>query len=125
MTCLTAPLPMLALTLIVVAAGPGPAQAEDAAPLECKTLTTGDTFCKVPREGGKGFRWVLQGKLRAQYEPGDDFPVYEHSMLMDLRRYDLPPVDGPWRYYKIAGVIYKVSSQTHQVIEVVGRAYGP
>lgn len=88
---------------------------------ECRTLKSGDTFCAVSVNGHT--RWVLQGKLRERFEPGDPFPIYEQSMIMDLNRYDLPPVDGPWRYYIFENVIYKVSSETGTVIEKVKRYY--
>ena len=88
---------------------------------ECKTLTTGSTFCKVTENGVS--RWVLQGKLRAGFGVGDAFPVYKHSMLMDLRRYKLPSVTGPWRYYVVRGMIYRVDNATKKVIEVVGPPY--
>ncbi|WP_295537022.1 hypothetical protein [uncultured Thioclava sp.] len=88
---------------------------------ECKTLTSGSTFCKVTRNGA--MRWVLQGKLRADFKVGDAFPVYQHSMLMDLRRYKLPAVTGAWRYYVLRGTIYRVDNATKKVIEVVGPTY--
>jgi hypothetical protein len=88
---------------------------------ECKTLTSGSTFCKITENGVS--RWVLQGKLRADFEVGDAFPVYKHSMLMDLRRYKLPAVTGPWRYYVVRGMIYRVDNATKKVIEVVGPTY--
>lgn len=88
-----------------------------AQPSECKVLqATGDRFCKY------GNRWRLDNARPAAFAPGDAFPVYQHSMLMDLRPYRLPPVDGPWRYYLHEGFIYKVSAATGEVLEVVGRA---
>lgn len=96
------------------AAPPAPAAAA-----ECRVLTsTGDRFCK------EGNRWVLANARAPELAVGDIFPVYDHSMLMDLDRYDLPPVDGPWRYYLRGGVIYKVAAATAEVIEVVGPARG-
>lgn len=86
---------------------------------ECRVLkSTGDRFCK------EGNRWVLANARAADFAVGDIFPVYEQSMLMDLDRYNLPPVDGPWRYYLREGVIYKVAAATAEVIEVVGPARG-
>ncbi|MGD9918288.1 MAG: hypothetical protein AB7U46_09725 [Paenirhodobacter sp.] len=83
----------------------------------CRILAaTGDRFCKF------GNRWRLMNPHPAAYAVGEDFPVYEQSMLMDLARYGLPPVDGPWRYYLRDGFIYKVSAQSAKVVEVVGRA---
>ncbi|MBN2741126.1 MAG: hypothetical protein JXR35_09510 [Rhodobacteraceae bacterium] len=99
---------------------PEPAPTEAQEP-ECKTLTSGSTFCKITENGVS--RWVLQGKLRADFEVGDTFPVYKHSMLMDLRRYKLPAVTGPWRYYVVRGMIYRVDNATKKVIEVVGPTY--
>ena len=93
--------------------------AAKAAP-ECKTLTTGDTFCKVATTNGTA-RWVLQGQMEPEFSVGDEFPVYQHSMLLNLRRYDLPIVTGAWRYYRVRGVIYKVGAEDHKVMEVIGR----
>ena len=78
-------------------------------------VATGDRFCKY------GNRWRLENARPAEFGVGEAFPIYEQSMLMDLGAYDLPPVDGPWRYYLRDGVIYKVSAQTGKVLEVVGR----
>ena len=85
----------------------------------CRLLAaTGDRFCKF------GNTWKLMPPRPNGFAVGDDFPVYEQSMLMDLARYGLKPVDGPWRYYLRDGVIYKVSAQSAKVVEVVGRAQG-
>lgn len=111
-----APLLLLCLTL------PLPALAEDL-PLppgatECKVMqSTHDTFCKF------GNRWRLQNARPPAFQVGDDFPVASQSMLIELDRYDLPPVDGRWRYYLRDWVIYKVSAETGKVIEVVGPAH--
>lgn len=112
----------LAASALCLIASPGltepPAPAPEAA-AECRVLaSTGDRFCK------EGNRWVLANARAPELAVGDLFPVYEHSMLMDLDRYDLPPVDGPWRYYLRGGVIYKVAAATAEVIEVVGPARG-
>lgn len=110
----------VAVLLLAGLLSAGIARAETQAaqePSECKVLqATGDRFCKF------GNRWRLMNPAPAQFAVGDDFPVYEQSMLMDLRRYGLPPVDGPWRYYLRDGFVYKVSAQSAKVIEVVGRA---
>lgn len=83
----------------------------------CKVMqTTGDRFCKF------GPRWRLQNARPPAFRVGDAFPVLSQSMLMDLDRYDLPRVDGRWRYYLREGMLYKVSSETGKVIEVIGRA---
>ncbi len=107
---------LAALLALSVPAGAQTAPTTGTAP-ECRVLSaTGDRFCK------QGTRWVLSNATAPDYAPGDAFPVYEHSMLMDLKRHGLPPVDGPWRYYLVNGTIYKVSSTTATVLEVVGRA---
>ncbi|MBZ4021717.1 hypothetical protein CKO11_04490 [Rhodobacter sp. TJ_12] len=109
---LCAALPARAESLAPI--GPQAPQAEP--PSECRILeATGDRFCKY------GHRWKLENARAPDYAVGDDFPIYDHSMLMDLRRYDLPPVDGPWRYYEDQRIIYKVSAKTGKVIEVLGR----
>jgi hypothetical protein len=50
---------------------------------------------------------------------GDAFPVAEHSILMNPARYGLPPVDGGWRYYRVAPDVFRVDSETGLVLEVV------
>ncbi|PYF12830.1 hypothetical protein C8J30_101211 [Rhodobacter viridis] len=105
--CLTLPLPALAADL------PLPPGAT-----ACKVMqSTQDTFCKF------GNRWRLQTPRPPAFQFGDDFPVASQSMLIDLDRYDLPPVDGRWRYYLRDGIIYKVSAETGRVIGVVGPAH--
>jgi hypothetical protein len=54
-----------------------------------------------------------------EFAEGDRFPVEEHSLLMNPTRYKLPKVDGPWRYYALEGVVYRVDSKTAAVIEVI------
>ncbi|MER5170364.1 hypothetical protein [Thioclava sp. GXIMD2076] len=85
----------------------------------CKTLSTGSTFCRVPTTDGTKGRWVLQGEKKPDFAVGDSFPIYKHSMLMDLRRYSLPDVDGDWRYYKVGRHIYRVDPRSKKVIAVV------
>jgi hypothetical protein len=53
------------------------------------------------------------------YIVGDRFPVEEHSLLMDPVRYDLAPSDGTWRYYAMAGVVYRVEARSGLVLEVI------
>jgi hypothetical protein len=50
---------------------------------------------------------------------GDPFPVAKHNILMNPARYGLPPVDGPWRYYRVAPDVFRVDTATSRVIEVV------
>lgn len=53
---------------------------------------------------------------------GDVFPVYDHSMLLDIDRYGLKPVDGPWRYYRLGSDIYRVSVDGYKVLAVIRNA---
>jgi hypothetical protein len=50
---------------------------------------------------------------------GEVFPVASHSLLMNPARYGLPPVDGTWRYYRVAPDVFRVDTATSRVIEVV------
>lgn len=109
-----------ALPLVLVAAlAAAGARAETALPegaTACKVMpASGVTFCKF------GNRWIATTARAPDLAVGDPFPIYEQSMLMDLDRYGLPPVDGPWRYYRRDGVIYKVSARDGRVIEILGR----
>ncbi|MPL73131.1 hypothetical protein SDC9_18924 [bioreactor metagenome] len=82
----------------------------------CKVMqASGVTFCKF------GNRWIATTARAPALAVGDPFPIYEQSMLMELDRYGLPPVDGPWRYFRRDGVIYKVSARDGRVIEILGR----
>lgn len=57
---------------------------------------------------------------------GDRFPVESRSLLMDPARYGLDPSDGSWRYYAMAGVVYRIENGTGLVLEVIrsrGTAY--
>lgn len=53
---------------------------------------------------------------------GDVFPVYDHSMLLDIDGYGLKPVNGPWRYYKSGPDIYRVAVDGYKVLEVIRTA---
>jgi hypothetical protein len=56
------------------------------------------------------------------FSVGDVFPIYEHSMLLDIDRYGLKPVDGPWRYYRSGPDIYRVAVDGYKVLEVIRTA---
>lgn len=113
--------PARALPLLLVAALAAAGAGAEVAPLPegasaCKVMqASGVTFCKF------GNRWIATTARAPDLAVGDPFPIYEQSMLMDLDRYGLPPVDGPWRYYRRDGVIYKVSARDGRVIEILGR----
>jgi hypothetical protein len=53
------------------------------------------------------------------YAVGEVFPVADHSLLMNPSRYGLPPVDGAWRYYRVAPDVFRVDTATSRVLEVV------
>ena len=89
---------------------------------ECRQLQSGATFCREPNENGQMGKWLLQSDLPPGYAVGDEFPIYQYSMIMDLRRYGLEKVTGNWRYYKVDNVIYKVNPDTRTVMEIVKRA---
>ncbi|MGL5011366.1 MAG: hypothetical protein ACRC6I_15915 [Paracoccaceae bacterium] len=50
---------------------------------------------------------------------GDIFPVAEHNLLMNPGRYGLPPVDGNWRYYRLAPDVFRVDVDSGKVLEIV------
>jgi hypothetical protein len=53
------------------------------------------------------------------FAQGEVFPVDQHNILMNPERYGLPPVDGPWRYYRIEHEVFRVDNATQEVLEVV------
>ena len=50
---------------------------------------------------------------------GDVFPMAEQWILMNPARYGLPPVNGAWRYYRVAPDVFRVDAKTGLVLEVV------
>ena len=75
--------------------------------------------CRIHKTTGKCIFVPGGQQLRPDFAVGDDFPIYEHSMLMNIDRYGLPPVDGAWRYYKAGHFIYKVDANSYHVLEIV------
>ena len=53
------------------------------------------------------------------YLVGDTFPVQTRSILLDPARYQLAPSDGGWRYYALAGVVYRVENVSGVVLELI------
>ncbi len=53
------------------------------------------------------------------YVVGDQFPVEGRSLLMNPTRYGLKPSDGTWRYYALAGVVYRIENASGLVLEVI------
>jgi hypothetical protein len=64
-------------------------------------------------------RWLKVERTTPVMKVGDRFPVENHSLIMDPKRYGLPAVDGNWRYYEKDGTVYRVASDTAEVLEVV------
>lgn len=115
MTAQAHTLPLLLVAALTATGAVAEAQLPEGA-TACKVMqASGLTFCKF------GNRWIATTARAPDLAVGDPFPIYEQSMLMDLDRYGLPPVDGPWRYYRRDGVIYKVSARDGRVIEILGR----
>ncbi|NJM82495.1 MAG: hypothetical protein HC844_08355 [Tabrizicola sp.] len=109
---------MRVLILALAAATASPPT--DALAGECSSLV------KSACEGGggqdqatAGRRVITMNPRPPEYATGDRFPVEEHSLLMNPGRYKLPKVDGPWRYYAVDGVVYRVDSKTATVLQVI------
>lgn len=75
--------------------------------------------CRIHKLTGKCISVPASQQVKPDFDVGDDFPVYEHSMLLDIDRYGLPPVSGSWRYYKSGYHIFKVDVETSRVLEIV------
>jgi len=78
--------------------------------------------CRIDIRSGKCIFIAAGQRTPPDFAVGDEFPIYEHNMLLDIDRYDLPPVDGPWRYYKSGFDIYKVDVNTNRVLDILRRA---
>lgn len=75
--------------------------------------------CRIHKATGKCVFVPGAQRVAPDFAVGEVFPVYEHSMLLDIDRYDLPPVSGAWRYYKSGFHIYKVDAGTYRVLDIV------
>ncbi len=75
--------------------------------------------CRIDTGTGKCIFVPFDQRTRPDFAVGDVFPVYDYSMLMDIDRYGLKPVDGPWRYYKAGPDIYRVSVEGYRVLEII------
>lgn len=96
---------LMILVLATMASGPAFAQ-------NCRIDTTTRKCIFVPKAQ----------QTPPDFTVGDVFPVYEHSMLLDIDSYGLKPVDGPWRYYKSGPDIYRVAVEGYKVLEVIRTA---
>ncbi|MCB2115716.1 MAG: hypothetical protein KDE00_05290 [Rhodobacteraceae bacterium] len=75
--------------------------------------------CRIHKLTGKCINVPASQQVKPDFDVGDEFPVYERSMLMNIDRYGLAPVNGSWRYYKSGYHIYKVDVDTSRVLEIV------
>lgn len=70
-------------------------------------------------------RFVRMPVRLPAFAVGDAFPVADYSLLMNPARYGLPPVDGAWRYYRVAPDVFRVDTATGRVLEVVADGNRP
>ncbi|MCB2110819.1 MAG: hypothetical protein H6895_09050 [Defluviimonas sp.] len=75
--------------------------------------------CRILKETGKCIFVPKAARHVPDFAVGDAFPVYKFSMLIDIDRYGLKPVDGAWRYYKSGPDIYRVDATTYRVLEII------
>ena len=78
--------------------------------------------CRVDTTTRKCIFVPLSQRTPPDFAVGDTFPIYEHSMILDIDRYGLPPVDGNWRYYRSGTDIYRVSTEGYRVLEIIRNA---
>ncbi len=71
--------------------------------------------CRISLPGTKCER---PARVTQALPPGTPLPEGAR-LLFNPGYYGLPPVDGPWRYYVVDSVLYRVDSQTLAVIERV------
>ncbi len=90
--------------------------------LSLSVADAGAENCRVDKTTRKCIFVPLSQRTPPDFAVGDVFPIYEHSMIMDIDRYGLPPVDGRWRYYRSGTDIYRVSIDGHKVIEIIRNA---
>lgn len=89
-----------------------------AAAAECASIVR--SVCEMRVEGPSPARKVLKVKPGVTpYVVGDRFPVDDHSFVMDPVRHGLAPSDGTWRYYAVAGVVYRVLNASGEVVQVI------
>ena len=79
----------------------------------------GNANCRIHVETGKCVFVAQSERTAPEFSVGDDFPIYDHSMVIDIDRLGLPPVDGSWRYYKTGTDVYRVDAQSFKVLAVI------
>lgn len=97
---------------------PGLARGET---LDCPQTVAADACAMDAAAAGTGAKFIRPTESTSpRFAVGDAFPIYDYNMLIDPPRYGLPPVDGRWRYYEVAGTIYRVDPREERVIGIVG-----
>jgi hypothetical protein len=77
------------------------------------------SVCEMALEEVTGRKVITVTPTVTPYAVGDRFPVETRSLLLDPVRYGLQPSDGTWRYYPMAGVVYRVENASGLVLEVI------
>lgn len=72
-------------------------------------------------QSAKFIRVNPEKRSQPEFAPGQVFPVYDHSMVIDTMRHHLPPVDGHWRYYELGAFVYRVDAGDAHVLSVEPR----
>ncbi len=72
-------------------------------------------------QSAKFIRVAAAQRSKPAFAPGEVFPVYDHSMVIDTARHHLPPVDGHWRYYELGVFVYRVDAGSARVLTVEPR----
>lgn len=104
---------MRPLVFFLLALGPtGPALAG-----QCGSIVP--SVCVQPLDETPARKVLRVTQTVLPFAVGDRFPVEKHSLVMDPARYDLTPSDGSWRYYAVAGVVYRVDNVSSVVLEVI------
>ena len=102
--------PLLLSLLLLVPIGPAQAG-------PCGSIVP--SVCERPVEDAPARKILRVKPSVTPFGIGDRFPVETRSLLMDPARYQLAPSDGSWRYYAMAGVVYRVETASGLVLEVI------
>ena len=104
---------LLFLVLGLALSAPGAVLADD-----CNSIVA--SVCDEQVGGAATGAKMLSMKTTATtYVVGDRYPFETRSLLMNPARYSLQPSDGTWRYYAMAGVVYRVQNDTGVVLAVI------
>lgn len=86
---------------------------------DCASLVPSVCVMPLEEEATPARKVIKVAPTVTPYGVGDQFPVEGLSLLMDPARYGLKPSDGSWRYYAVAGVVYRVANGSGLVLEVI------